>query len=29
MSDQMVFYKDTDETHQFWVIFQGIGSSGE
>lgn len=28
MSDQMVFYKDNDETHQFWMILQGIGSSG-
>lgn len=28
MSDQMVFYKDTDKTHQFWMILQGIGSSG-
>lgn len=28
MSDQMVFYKDTDKTHQFWMILQGIGNSG-
>lgn len=28
MSDQMVFYKDTDETHEFWMILWGIGGSG-
>lgn len=28
MSDQIVFYKDTDENQQFWIILQGIGSSG-
>lgn len=24
----MVFNKDRDETHRFWMILQGIGSSG-
>lgn len=24
MSDQKVFYKDTDETHWFWMIIQNI-----
>lgn len=24
----MVFYKDMDEAHWFWMILQGIGSSG-
>lgn len=24
MPDQMMFYKDTEETHQFWMIIQDI-----
>lgn len=28
MSYQMIFYKDTDETHEFWMILHAIGSLG-
>lgn len=28
MSYQMMFYKDTDESHELWMILHAIGSLG-